>query len=547
MTAIARATLIVLYVSFSDFCMWMIRSASIALFVALSVAPADASGFKIRDIDIAGNELVSDDDLDKPLSSFIGQDITMDRLANIRATLFDIYTKSGFLAQVKLPPQSFEEGVLRVDITELRLGDVTVNAPDDLRYAPGRAASRIEGPLKRDTALAIADLDFQTQALDSLNGVVADSKVTIDQANAEIDVELTMQNTSLFEGSFQVDNFGSASTGQNRATIDLQANSLFHYGERFVLSGVKTKHLDTKSGDLELPVGPYGGVIVAGLEQSSYAIGDQMIVLGQPKDYVVDGNSTKSWIRYRAPERTYTSLPLSVEYGAEGSSVKDGFYWADQSAATASPTTDKSSYKLYGQAAFSWVNEQSTAAADVSVQLAVGKTDLALGRAADADGANVHGTFAKLTGTLSGQYRMSGKASLSTNTSCQIGSKNLDTGEKFELSGATAVRSYAIGAVNVNDGCYAQNEFIYQRDEQTALFSFADVGAGRLWGSTFTNALEAGQKNSFAIGGIGFGVRYNPTENINVSLTHARRIGTCSGCVEAQASSQTWAAFTVNF
>lgn len=521
----------------------------LGFFFILTAVPLAAAGLKISDISVAGNEMVADEDLDQSLSSFIGKDITMDRLANIRATLFDVYTKSGFLARVTLPPQGFEEGLLRVEITELRLGDVAVNAPDNLRYAPNRAAARIEGPLKGGRALAIADLDFQTQALDALNGVVADSKVTIDQANAEIDVELTLQNTPLFEGSFQVDNFGSASTGQNRATADLQANSLFHQGERLVLSSVRTDHLDTKSVDLELPVGPYGGVIIAGFEQSSYAIGNQMIVLGQPKDYVVAGNSTKSWIRYRALERTYASLPLSVEYGAEGSSVKDGFYWADQSAATASPTTDKSSYKLYGRAAFSWVNKQSTAAADVSMQLALGQTDLALAgvRAADASGAKVHGTFVKLTGTLSGQYRMSAKASFATNASCQIGSKNLDTGEKFELSGPTAVRSYGIGAVNVNNGCYAQNEFIYQKDEQTALFGFADVGAGRLWSSTFTNALEAGQKNSFAIGGIGFGVRYNPNENVNVSLTHARRVGACSGCVEAQASSQTWAAFTVNF
>lgn len=510
----------------------------LGFFFILTAVPLAASGLKISDISVAGNEMVADEDLDQSLSSFIGKDITMDRLANIRATLFDVYTKSGFLARVTLPPQGFEEGLLRVEITELRLGDVAVNAPDNLRYAPNRAAARIEGPLKGARALAIADLDFQTQALDALNGVVADSKVTIDQANAEIDVELTLQNTPLFEGSFQVDNFGSASTGQNRATADLQANSLFHQGERLVLSSVRTDHLDTKSVDLELPVGPYGGVIVAGYERSGYEIGSQIIV---------HGISSKSWVRYRAPERTFVSIPLSLEYGIEESSVKDGFYSANQSPSTASPLTDKATYKAYSRAAFSWVNPQSNAAADVSVQLAFGETDLALGRDADAAGANVNGTFAKLTFSLSGQYRVSAKASLSTNASCQFGSTNLDTGEKLELSGATAVRSYSIGAVSVNDGCYAQNELIYQRDEQTALFGFADVGAGRLWNNTFTNALEAGQKNRFAIGGIGVGVRYNPTENVNVSLTHARRVGTCSGCVEAQASSQTWAAITVSF
>lgn len=512
-------------------------------FLILSAVPLAASGLKISDISVAGNEMVADEDLDQSVSSFIGKDITIDRLANIRATLFDVYTKSGFLARVTLPPQGFEGGVLRVEITELRLGDVTVNAPDDLRYAPNRAAARIEGPLKEDAALAIADLDFQTQALDALNGLVADSKVTIDQANAEIDVSVSMQNTPLFEGSFQLDNFGSVETGSNRATADLQANSLFHQGERIVLSAVKTERLQTGSFDLELPVGPYGGVIVAGYERTGYDIGGQQML----QKYIVDGYSANAWVRYRAPERTFASLPLSLEYGFEGSSVKDDFYWADQSASTATPITDKATYKAYSRAAFSWVNLQANAAADVSVQLAFGETDLALGRDADAAGANVNGTFAKLTSSLSGQYRMSVKASLSTNTSCQFGSTNLDTGEKLELSGPTAVRSYSIGAVSVNDGCYAQNELIYQRDEQTALFGFADVGAGRLWSNTFTNALETGQKNSFAIGGIGVGVRYNPTENVNVSLTHARRVGTCSGCVEAQASSQTWAAITLSF
>lgn len=512
---------------------------------------AEASSVKIMSFSVRGNQVVSTDGIVGSLSNYIGKEITVDRLENIRATVFDLYARGGFLAQVILPPQDLASGLLIIEIKELKLGTVTVDAAGDLRYSPKRASSRIEKPLKDNVALAISDLDFQTQALDALNGIIAGTEVIIDQVNAEVDVKLSMQNTQLFEGSIQVDNFGSETTGANRVTADLQANSLLHQGERLSFSGIKTKHLKSQGFDLELPVGAYGGVMVVGNERSNYAIANQMSVTvpGQQlnQDYIVDGVSRNLWIRYRAPKFQFSTMPLLLEFGAEKSATTDGFYFVDQGPATMSPITDKKTYKAYFQAGLSWVNSKSNAAVDMSVKLAFGDTSLNLGRDADAVGAKIHGKFAKLLPSLSAQYRISNKFSVAVNSTCQVATSNLDAGEKLSLGGPSSVRAYGVGAVSVNHGCYAQNELIYQKSEQTSLFSFVDLAAGSIWRRTFEDWQEADESNTFAIGGLGIGVRYTPRENVNFSLTHAQRIGSCTGCVGSQPKSQTWAAITVNF
>jgi hemolysin activation/secretion protein len=118
---------------------------------------------------------------------------------------------------------------------------------------------------------------------------------------------------------------------------------------------------------------------------------------------------------------------------------------------------------------------------------------------------------------------------------------------ELEISGPSAVRAYDVAAVSVDQGCFAQSEFVHQQNEQRAFFGFIDLASGKTNHSNFAKLQEGDEKNEFSIFGAGVGTRLNIADKFNLSITYAKRLGVCKGCVQAQAKDRLWAALTVTF
>ena len=151
----------------------------------------------ISQIQINGNVAVSDQALERLVKPFIGKPITQERLDNIRATVFDEYSRLGFLARIDLPAQDLSAGVVAVTVNEAQLGEVSVQAPDDLRFSQDKAKAYIEHTLRDQRPLSIEQLDARAKVLDELPGLSAEVKVKPIAESALVDAYLLLGNTAL--------------------------------------------------------------------------------------------------------------------------------------------------------------------------------------------------------------------------------------------------------------------------------------------------------------------------------------------------------------
>jgi hemolysin activation/secretion protein len=511
-----------------------------AVFVLLCLSQSVmAASTSISQIQINGNAAVSDQALERLVKPFIGKPITQERLDNIRATVFDEYSRLGFLARIDLPAQDLSEGVIAVTVNEAQLGEVSVQAPDDLRFSQDKAKAYIEHTLRDQRPLSIEQLDARAKVLDELPGLSAEVKVKPIAESALVDADLLLGNTALLSTTLQTDNLGSETTGRHRYTADFQFNSLFSLGEKVVVGAIKSEALTTYSIDAEFPVGFDGVKTSIGTDRTSYGVNDDRIA--------VDGISRGAWLRLRLPETLWGALPVNRELGVEYSASKDDSIRAD---GKTDRVKDKDTKRLYGSASVAWVAPAGDAAVNVTTKATLGVFDLsklASVYQGDLSGARAHGRFTKLNIDIAAQKRLSPQSSLTATATCQLTNKNLYSGEEIELSGPTAVRAYAVGAVSADQGCYVQSELINQFTDKIAGYAFVDVGYAQTNKSTYTGWQTDNEANRFAIKGAGVGARIAATDAINLSLSYARRLGSCDGCTDTLDNGRFWAVATGSF
>ena len=151
--------------------------ARVVFVLLFSITAAPLYAFKLNSIDVSGVTLPLAEEIDQKIDTLSGQPLTGDLLDRVRATIFQIYSDVGYFARVTFPEQDLNDGVLRVQVSELTLGDVTVTADDDVRLVKDIAAKYLTTALSANEPLSIDDLDRQSTALDSLNGIAAEQSV----------------------------------------------------------------------------------------------------------------------------------------------------------------------------------------------------------------------------------------------------------------------------------------------------------------------------------------------------------------------------------
>lgn len=508
--------------------------ASVCLFLLCAGTPLYA--FNLNTVNVTGVTLPFQSKIDRELQVFKGRKLNSDLLNDIRTAVFNVFSEAGYFARVTFPAQDLTNGEVQVNVTELTLGEVNVISDDDVRLGKDKAAGYVTAVIASDLPLSINDLDRQVLVLDGLNGIAAETSLSFDEKSPKVDINLQIKTTEAVEYSSQVDSFGGESTGRARFSFDAQFNSPFYLGDRLVVSAVKSESLATGSVDLEVPAGFRGQRVVLGARKTMFDVTSDTDK--------INGTSVQKWARFRSAEQAIFALPVTFEAGFERSRNIDSVDGAD------ALTTDKSMSELYVSASLALVNNSSTAAANISIRLTFG--DLDLGRLPtveqqDASTVNAQGAYQKLAINATGQRKLSPQNSLTVTSACQFSSKNLDSGSELEISGPSAVRAYDVAAVSVDQGCFAQVEFVHQQSDQSSYFGFVDGGYGRTHHSTFDGWQLASEANEFAIFGVGLGTRLNIADNFNFSMTYARRLGACVGCSSPQAQDRLWAAFTATF
>jgi len=98
----------------------------------------------------------------------------------------------------------------------------------------------IENRISKKQILNINQLEKNIQTLNKVPGIFAIATLEAGSEVGETDILVRLENTDQISGTFQADNFGSRSSGNDRGTLIVNADSFLKKGEQFTLQQVKT-------------------------------------------------------------------------------------------------------------------------------------------------------------------------------------------------------------------------------------------------------------------------------------------------------------------
>lgn len=502
------------------------------------VVEQDAATVVVRGFVFSGNHAVGTEELLRALESFVGKTITLKEIEAIETTVFNTYGAHGFLARASIPDQDLSTGQIEIVVTESTLGEIRVLAPDDLRYSKVRAEQIMRTHLENVSPLSVEEMEYAAKILDKLPGVASDLSILPSGSVVGSDLQLTLSNTELFNGTLQVDNLGLESTGDLRKTANLQINSFLHYGEKMLFSWLNTEGSDTYTVDVEFPVGNYGTYVVLGARTMDYhVINNQIIGVDG-----IEGDSYSYWARTRNPEFEVLGFDMRTEFGYEFAHGRD---YLEANGSGVTKTGDKKTQTIHASGSTSWVNPSQTASLNTTLKITGGELDL--GAFSASDQGSTEGNFVRLNADVAIQSKLTDKNFLAIILSGQLANKNLDRGQELIFSGASAVRGYEAGLLSVDEGFYAQTELSHNFSSKLTLSAFVDYAAGKTHHDPYDGAFTNGEKNRYSVAGSGIGIRTNPFGWLSMTAQYAHRIGRCDGCSTTPGDDELWLIATASF
>ncbi len=190
--------------------------------------PPPAAGephFAVKGFNVDGAHALSTEKIDQVLAPYVGPNESFAVLEEAVAALKEAYLKAGFSSvAIVLPEQEVDSGVIRIHVTEARLGRVTVSnnkffdTPNILHALPGLVPG--EMPNMDDVA---------AQARMSNDNPAKQIQITLRQGNAADETDAVVRVADVDPLAFAVvaDNTGTDSSGRYRLGFAVHEANVF--------------------------------------------------------------------------------------------------------------------------------------------------------------------------------------------------------------------------------------------------------------------------------------------------------------------------------
>lgn len=263
---------------------WLIATLCTATFIHGSCALAgDASEqFPIRHFEISGNQLFSDEQLQKLVEPFIGEARTYQDIQRAQRAVQNAYLAAGYGAvQAITPEQELSDGNIRINVVESRIAHITVVGNSHFDEANIRAGvpSLREGELPNLREIS-ANVQLSNENPAKRIEVLLNSPGTAE----ELEARILVKDQNPLRISASLDNTGSQSTGRTRFGVALQHANLFNRDHvatlAYTTSPEKTDKVDIYSFSYRIPVYACGDSVDLIYGYSSVKSGSSQTVAG---------------------------------------------------------------------------------------------------------------------------------------------------------------------------------------------------------------------------------------------------------------------------
>ena len=455
----------------------------------------------VKEFRFAGNTLLSAEQLAPAVAPFLDRPLDYNQLQAAAAAVAETYRAAGWVVRAYLPQQDIKDGIVTLQIVEAVFGGVKlegratrVAGEQLLRNVSARQAGG--APLNADA------LDRALLLADDLPGVTVAGSLATGAAEGQTDLILKIADEPLLTGEAGLDNTGSRSTGSERFTASLNANSPFGLGDLLSSNLIHTRGSDYLRLAYTIPVGGDGwrlGVNASGLRYK--------LIVAPYNPSTDKGTSSTLGLEASYPliRSRLANLYLNLAYDHKAFDNQFG------GATTTRYTVDDSSVTLNGNLFDNWGGGGANSASLAWVE---GRQDL--GTLNISENAKLDGRFSKLRYSLSRQQVITDSLALFALLAGQEAGKALDSSEKFYLGGSGGVRAYPSSEGGGDSGVMSNLELRWKLPAGFLLTGFYDAGHIR----------NHDGSPSYGLKGAGAALAWQGDNGLNLKAVWARRIGT---------------------
>jgi hemolysin activation/secretion protein len=468
----------------------------------------DGATVKVAGFKITGNSSIPTELLQPLLKEREGRVLDLAGLNEASGVLTRYYQARGFiLSYAYLPAQQVENNIVEIAVLEGRIGAVQVVAAQDVRLDDQVIQNHVGSTSKPKTAHK-DELERQLLLLNDIPGVVARAAFTPGVDPGSSDMVVSVVEDAPLASSVFFNNYGNQSTGDQRIGVQFQLRDLFGAGDATQLGASWAS----------------GGGLVSGIFETSLPLGG-------------NGQSLRTGVSHL----TYTLQQSFNALGARGvaDNVHAGLWYALQRSATDNVTlhSDIQYSGLHDLLPLVAVdNRKNTSSLVLGVNVdrqdewfGGGRTHAQLGYQSGylqiddgTDTLSTAGGYGKWNSDVSREQRLTQNSLLYAHAVAQLADKNLDSSEKFSLSGPYAVRAYAPGELSVDEGSLLTLEYRYLIPMQGGTLTwslFSDYASGNI----NRNSLPGVSDNNASLDGSGIGLSWRNGADLEISLTAAWR------------------------
>ena len=461
---------------------------------------------KIKSFEFKGNDNVTTEELQKVISQYVGQELSVDDIEEIPTILNAYYREKGWLSDITLPNQDVTDGTVQFNVTEAKFGGVNLatEGQDSGYYVnPSIVKGIVDAHLSHDNALNLKQLDRAILIANDLSGVKVKGVLQAGQKPGETDVAVSLKNAPRITAVVSSDNYGAKSTGRARLLGDFTYVSPFHIGDKANLSLLKTEGNEYGRLSYNAPLGSKGLTVgVNGSFLQYEVVSDELKNSTQGRGF---SKTVGIEARYPVIRTQQTNLYAN--------SNLDHKHFKNKGTSPSEYDVDTILVGLSGDHFDQWV--LNGAQNNAALQLTYGNNQ----KATD-DGS--HGNFTKLNWNYSRNQFVMTNYTFIAKASGQFADNNLDSSQKFYIGGASGVRAYPSSEGSGSSGYLVNLELKRDLPMNFAVSGFYDIGHVKQYED---NPVASAGPNNLTYKGLGAQVSWQGPYNSSFSGVVARRIG----------------------
>ncbi|MGB1236681.1 MAG: ShlB/FhaC/HecB family hemolysin secretion/activation protein [Pseudomonadales bacterium] len=449
---------------------------------------------KIERVEFSGHTVFSTEQLNQVIEEELDREHSFIGLKNLATRITRHYRQMGYLmATAYLPQQDISDNVLKVEILEGILGELTVDI--DGRMSADRLRRYFDS--LEDKPLTSAQIERKLRLLTD-RGVKVQGTFSPGESLGSTNFNVKATEQPLLQGNVSVDNKGNRYTNAVRAGTVLQLNDPAGYGGRYLLSlvsgGAKYRYVAL---DGDVPIGYDGLAVKFGYSNTHYELGEEFAALD------AEGKSDNFKVGLHYPWRRSLNSNIYSDINYRLSRFDD----ETLGTATSDRKIKSVDASLFGD--FSSPGKRT----DWRFKVEAGDVE------DKAQNDPTEGGFAKLELSLKHNQFVFDKFRVQGSISGQHTNDNLSSAHKFALGGADAVRAYPQGEGLVDTGILSSLEIFYQANPSWTFSGFVDAGVG----DAKKHPSASDTDNTKALSGIGAAAVFRHKSLGNLSMTAAWR------------------------